>query len=583
LTPDSLIDNVDRQSPALSRRSRVEKLARCWGIPLFLIALAWGAHYSLSNRLGFYDDDLLLSSPTMNWTWRDLLAYCQWQIVHFPLPQGRPIGFILGSLLPYIGNHIAHVQGMYAMGCAILALNAILLYHLLKRAALPPPMPLLAGIAYILFPADTTRPFLTHQHILEPSITFMLIASNMYLGGGRWRRIFSYAVAVLCLFTYESAILPFLAIPLLESDQKRRWILRWIAHMAVVTVLTMAVFEIRRLCGEPRAIDASTSAAEIISRIVKGSFIGPAIAMYSFWFRFPEGWRDFFREPIFRTMVIAGAVAFAVAIKWVMSDRKPADGDRSTEISGTIKAIGFGIVALMASYLFSFTHYPPQDVEGGGTTVHLAAAIGAAALFAGLANLVVYPLRRCGKGWIGPIVVAIYLGFMLPVMIDEQTGYAIIWQQRQHYFSQVIKLCPDLGEHTTVICQGRMPVTLHYAPVNTWSDYQILQQAYRLPTQNNPPPRLLDFPDIATNQNWDRQVQWRADGKLYFNPPPFGVGVDDALEQGDTILLVANSRGQLQRIDGTIQVAGRPFLLRPYTHPGKVPFPRLPLYRFIMH
>jgi hypothetical protein len=565
-----------------TRDSLLKQWTRRWGASLFLLVLTWMAHFALSRRFGFYGDDMFFSSPTMSWTWGDLLAFCRTQLAYFPPPQGRPIGFLIGSILPFIGYRIADVQGMYLIGFAIIALNAILLYRLLKRS-IPAPMPLLAGIAFILFPGDTTRPFLTHEHILQPSLTFMLIASHMYLSGGRWRRVLSYAVAALCLLTYESTILPFLAIPLLECDRKGRRVLRWIAHMGVVMGVVMAVFALRWLSGETRAVDASVTATDVCVRILKGSYIGPTSALYSFWFRLTQGWHDVFIAASLRTKMIIGMVVFAVVIRFNAGDRddaKIADGDKQR--SGIIKALTFGIAALIVAYLFSFTHYPPDALKGGGTSVHLAAAIGAAALFAGVANGIIYSLRRWGKGWIGPIVVACYLGFLMPVMADEQKGYAIAWQERQRYVAQVIKLCPDLDKHTLIICQGHMPLHENYVPVSSYSDCVLLEQMYRLPPQNYPPPRLIDFPDFATGKNWDDQVQWRADGKLYWHPVPFGVGVDDPLEQGDTILLRANSRGELERIEGKIEVAGRPFLLRPRTHPHKVPFPTLPLYRFIL-
>ncbi len=42
-------------------------------------------------------------------------------------------------------------------------------------------MPVVAALLFLLFPADTTRPFLCHAHILQPSLTFALVAAHLFL------------------------------------------------------------------------------------------------------------------------------------------------------------------------------------------------------------------------------------------------------------------------------------------------------------------------------------------------------------------------------------------------------------------
>ncbi len=49
-------------------------------------------------------------------------------------------------------------------------------------------MPLVAALMFLLFPADTTRPFLCHAHILQPSLTFALVAAHLFLCRSRWLR-----------------------------------------------------------------------------------------------------------------------------------------------------------------------------------------------------------------------------------------------------------------------------------------------------------------------------------------------------------------------------------------------------------
>lgn len=544
-----------------------EQLAIC----AFLLALAWLAHFSQSRNIGFYSDDQTFAARQLSWSADDFNLWLRTKTISYPEPQGRPLGFTLGVVFAHLGDRLAGVNGMFVVGWGILSFNAILFYYLLRRC-FTQPIPLLGAISFLLFPADTTRPFLCHAHILQPSLTFMLVAAHLYLGGSFARRIFAYIIVTLCLITYESALLPFVAIPLLETARDRRWRRQFAIHIVTLFAIIAFIGLTRKLGHEYRTEEANGSKLTVLLDIFIGSLIGPATAVGIFAIRIWSVIQHLWTSPKDLAGFLAAALAFALTLR-LSSNRSPSV-DRPALASDIHRAIQFGIAALFISYLLSFTHFPPVCLSGQTTSVHFAAVIGCSTLFAAGAS---WLLKFRSRPLVATATIAIYLGILFTWSQMVQDGYTSLWQERQQFWTRLTDLCPDLTDGTLIICDNQPPQPNSLMPVSCWSDSVVLEEAFAFPDYFRQTPQVSCFPADATNQGWRTWLTRDPQGRVIWSQSPYGRQKGTELVEGNTILLHMDSDGKLTRVADTVDIAGQPFRLKAPVPRG---LPRYPTLRF---
>ena len=551
--------------PRVGSAARVRWAARVATVA-FLSAVAWAAHFAGWRQLGFFSDDHTFAVSAMTWTPAETVRQMQVLLFSYPEPQGRPLGFLLGIGLPFAGYEIAGVFGMYAVGWAVLSLNAGLLYGLLARR-LPRPMPLVGSLMFLLYPADTTRPFLCHAHILQPSITFALVSAHLLMRRSwRWRWM-AYPVAALCLVTYETALLPLLAVPLLAG---RRGVRSWAVHLGLLAGLIGLVAITRSIGGENRAVESTGGAGVVLAHLAIGSVRGPLAVADCCWKRPGKAALAAFTRPGLAAVILLASAACAVAVG-LASRRVPST-------AAIRRAAVFGLAAVGVSYLLSFTHYPPADEEGQSTSVHTAAAIGTATVAAAAVGGL---LRRSRPA--GVAAAAVYFGLLAGSAWDEQGAYADLWHRRQAFWRQVVDLCPDLARGTVVLCDGEPPHATAHLPVTLWSDAMVPQQLFVLPSDCAVlPPVVAAYPRTA-GHDWQSAVGRRADGRVVWRTVPCGCQPGRELVEGNTILLRCDSSGRVTRIAGSVDLDGRPFRAKPPPPPGgRAAYPHQPFYRVLL-
>ncbi len=555
------------------RRPWVEPAA----VVLFLSALAWFAHFAGWRQVGFFSDDHSFALYSLAWTPADAVRCAQLLAFSYPEPQGRPLGFLLGLELPYLGYHIAGIFGMFAIGWLILSGNAVLLYTLLARR-LPSPLPFVAALMFLLFPADTTRPFLCHAHILQPSLTFALVAAHLMLCRPGWRHALGYLVAALCLITYETAMLPLFAVPLLDwplaasrngvrSTSIRRFAVRFAAHVILLMTWVGIVALTRAHAGEYRAVGATGGKGTVLAQVALGSIIGPSSATQAC---LRQPWRQVVHvvhRPSHAAVIVGVSALFATTLR----------ARRLPDRAAARRAVVFGAAAVAVSYLFCFTHYPPTCEEGQSTSVHMAAVIGFATLTAGGYGWLLLRFRRLATA-----LAALYFGLLFGQAVDEQAGFATIWHERQSFWTQVLLLCPDLTDRTVILCDGTLPQPTWLMPGNLWSDAMVPGQVYRFPDAWRLPPMLAAYPR-KPGEDWRSVVRRGATGRLVWRTPPCNCPAGQALDGSTTILLRLDGAGRVTRVVGPVAVAGMTFRFRPPPLPGtRPPFPKLPFYGLLV-
>ncbi len=558
-----------RTPPLLRNRPRLADVSAA----AFLVALTTAAHFALARRFGLYEDDYAVAGPTLAW---DAHRMADWVRFAFGLAgQGRPVGFLLGAFLPWAGLHLGHgLLGAYAVAAAVLSLNVVLFYALLRRAGFPRPVPLLAAMALALFPADTTQPFLCHGLILEPAMTGLLVAFHLYLGGRRWRP-WSYLAVTVALLCYETAFPPFLAAPLLVPGVwNRRLPGRFVRHAVVVAGILIFAFLVRRWAGEVRAADTIGTVGGLPRKVALGCLIGPAVAVRQCGVRAVDA-------------VAATAVWPAILLAWgPLAAVVAVAGRRSIATAGPTLArlAGCGVALAVLAYNLSFTHYPPDATFGRLTSVHVAAGPGVALLVAAAAYGLLVLGRRAHLFYPSAALVGGYLALLVGFATSVQVGFAREWQEQRTYWTRILHLCPDVTTDTVVLLRGNYPPESDFVLTKSWADYRVWDELYRLPRVG--PPTLVDFDDWPACLDWDHgRFRWAR-----LTPPASGVVAGHALPPGNVILIEAR-RGadliyRLDRVDGTVPIHGHPLVLKPIPPgvPGEAvpPYPRRPLYGLLV-
>ena len=540
----------------------------------FLVVLTTVSHFGLARHFGFYEDDYAAAGATLDWTPG---AVVQWVRFAFGRDgQGRPVGFLLGGFLPWIGYGLAggRVIGMYAVAAAILSANAVLLFTLLRRAGFPSPVPLLAAMAMVLFPADTTHPFLCHATILQPSLTLLLVALHLYLGGRR-PRPWSYVAIAAAVLCYETTVLPFLVAPLLVPGVwNRRLPGRLLRHVGIVVGILTVAFLVRRLGGEVRVADQIGTIQGLAHRVLFGCLIGPGVALRQCGARAVE---TFVHGDALTAALVAFVPLFAVVAS--VGRRMPMGNAGST----VGRLAGVGAVMTVLAYGLSFTHYPPDATFGRLTSVHMAAAPGVGLLLAAAAYGLLAIGRRVHLFYPAAAFVGLYLSLLVGFAWRVQDGFAREWQEQRTYWTEIVTLCPDAGPGTVVLLRGAYPPESDFILTKSWADYLVWRELFRFPP-GRPPPILVDF------DAWPTCLDWHAeDGTLRWARLPdrhYGPVDGQPLPANNVILIEARQdagRYHLVRVGGTADVAGHPLAARPVpASEGRPAVPRGTMYGLLV-
>jgi hypothetical protein len=434
-------------------------------------AIAWSAHFLYFRRFGLYEDDVFVLAPLMTWTWRRALSAAL-QIVQ-TLPQGRPIGFLVATVVPFACFQLGAVRGLallYLAASAIVVANA-LLAHRLFSAVYGPSFALLGALAFTLYPADTTQPFLTHALVLQPSLTFVLLALLAYTRG---RSVLAYILAACCLLTYESGVLAFFAAPLLKPAWERATVGRWVRHVALMLAIVIGVLALRVAVGEHRTValeqEQGVTWADVPSRVVRAVWTGPQVSLSAFLTR-PDWAAMEYRDPPFAAGVAAAFAAILAAL---------AGSGFSARVAPPpvlLRAALTGMVMVAGGYALEFSgwHFPPLHEAGRMSAVHLGATLGAATLVAALLSLGWALVRRRGAQLAVAVLASAYLASLFGYRLAVQRGFAAAAGQQREYWSRIMSLVPDLSSDTVVILLGSEPPRNRFILPSSWSDTWVIR------------------------------------------------------------------------------------------------------------
>ncbi len=515
------------------------------------------------------------SAHPLGWRLSDLGNYLRWLGTW---PNGRPLGFFQTGTLAFLGGKLGGLSRVYIIGFLIQTVNVFLIYSLLRRIS-SETVALIGALTFALYPADTTHTFLEISLGLRPSLTFLLIASHLYLSG---YKILSYLVSLGSLLTYESAYVVFLAVPLLSLKWDKKLLREMIRHFIIWLGILIIVVAIRIDLGEERVLAAGSSVANIeviLWQSIQSLAIGPAVSLWMFAYGPGRTFLHWNRELtyVFLASLPLFFLLFHRINRSTQSETLIPDPDiaetptrnthtayRSILDSPPTRLMIASLVMLSLAYAHSFTHFPPTTLYGRMTSVHMAAAFGGSIFFASLCYLCLSFARAHHMKFLAIAFLVSYLSLLVAYRFSIQLDFKQAWENQQWFWTSVIEKTPDLTDGTVIfVLDHDLPAT-RYIQTNSWADPIILSQIYQFPANYETLPRLFVVPF-----DWKDTIIREADQfKLEFLVPiwtPHWEILPDS-----KVILLEMENGELVRRYGSITINGNPLQLQS-VHPNVYP------------
>lgn len=493
------------------------------------------AHFWYFRHFGFYEDDYWATTPFLDCSLGNIPhivgnAFASW-------PQGRPLNHSLPMVQAILGMRLGGVPGIYLIGCLGLILNSWLVF-LVSRNFLPTAGALICALFYILYPADTTRPYLVHTAHVQGSMTFFLLGAWLWCRG-RAYRFASYPVAALSLAAYETAFIPFLTLPLLLATGFRDVMRRMLAHLAGCVVVVAVFASIRLGKGESRIAGALSDPAESLHRIVTSLYLGPVTSAKSTFLGAVQGW-----SLVDLTAAISALVATTLLV-WIVTRQASVSKTAMTE---PVKATGAhpGWIIFVAAFVWSsvyaltLTNYPPTQTIGRLTSTHTAAAWGMALIVgAAFTCIARTPHSRVLRWSLSALGLVAFVG-MLSYDQWIQREYVRSWGLQRGFWRQVLQLTPEADGGYSILITGHPFPTSPVMYTNSWADTLVFK-ALLADRPNQEPIYLAHLGTVGG------AIKFRKEDDVILWNPEFWSG-NEVRMNPDKLIILSFEGSQLNRI-----------------------------------
>jgi hypothetical protein len=557
------------------------------------MVLVFVAKYWLSGDFGLYEDDYTRTPRAMAMDFPELLERVVESFRYF-VDHGKPLHASLLYTLSFIGNRIAGLQGIYLIGYLIVATNAILFFELIRRLY-GLHFAFLTSLAFTLYFADTTQALITHALGLQTSLTFTLLALHSFRAG---KRGFVYLFALLVLINYEVPFSLFFTFPLIEKRWDRRWFGRFWAHAVLLGTLLALYISIRYAMGESRV--TGLSYPEILTTPLTHMFQGPIVSLGTYFYRPMQAITGMGTEGLIATILMAPVLYFAIEryapaqplefnevksrFKHLFKASEPEVENRSQspangDFHNLMRASVFGIANITLAYLFTFT-VRAYAISGRETRVHLAAAIGAAILFAVFGILLLRLTKRSGLQWLGSGFLAGLFSLLIGFGFVVQHDYAQSWALQRTFWTQVVALTPDIEKDTAILIEPAGLEKTQYIDANTWNMPRVLNQIYTFPEQWEwyEEPRVYWLWPTWREMIWvDGTTTFRIDEATTLPPSAYFKNT-----QVENVIILEMQKGQLVRVGPELMIEGKTFILKLAGEASSPAFPRGVLYPLLV-
>jgi hypothetical protein len=547
------------------------------GIPktaifLFFAAIVWVANFWYSAGFGLYEDDWVRIPTVVGLNWHQIFT----KVIFETSGQGRPFHDGLIFLFAFLGIKLGSLQYAYAIGFAIVTINAYLFYTLLDKIYANRVLSLTGALTFCLFPADTTRDYLTHSLGVQPSLTFLLTAFHCYVAG---RKKLSYPIVFLCLIAYEPFFTVFFAAPLFEKKWNSKLVKEICRHGILLVAVIICAGILRKLASENQVSNFSPqSIGLLIFNPIVGSMTSLAMLVYR-----PletllklDGMLLLFCTGSLLSFIYLLSYLNFDTLDRVFSLRTLGKATRLSKIPSFFepysKPIVTGVIALILAYPLTLTTVG-FAISGRTTRVHAAAIIGVSLLSACICAAILRAAIKHDRKRLAILGIAGFFALLVGFGIRVQQDYQLMWQHQRGFWSDVVRLCPDLSDGTVIFVEpSGLRDTRQQMPFRAargvsdpkqiksldWELPRVLDRIYQFPANWQLTPKAYRL-----ESNWQEKILsnrglFQVKAAIPWLMPD---EIDREVESTNVILL-ETKHGQLTRRKEPLIIADRQFKLK---------------------
>jgi hypothetical protein len=533
---------------------------------LIIALITWIAHFWYFNHLGLYEDDYAFIGNILTMDFSRFVDFVK--NMNLAFFQGRVVGFNILFFSAYFAGKLGGLPLIYISAYLLALTNNILFYLFLQRLWNQPIFVLTGTLAFTLFPADNTRAFLTHIHIL-PAITFLLLAFLSYLND---KKIWSYLLITASFLSYETCFLLFITAPFLTKKPQSEIFKELIKHLFILGTIFLAVLILRKLTGDSRVGDLDIATA--ISTPIRQIITGPFVCLGTFFYR---PWQTL--HNLGGELLIFVPLSLLMLL-WLFLQNYRFSGLDSGENWPIIKQLSLlGISLLFLAYPFTFT-VPATLISGRDSRVHAAAVVGASILGGILGYLIVYLANSYRQKNLAALLLATYFSLLIGFGIIVQQQNKLSWKYQQAFWADVIQLAPDLNDGQVILVDApSLPWGSQLYPF-AWSMPSVVGQLYQFPWQWKNVPKLYKLnPDWQLKIAANGEIALNNDNGLLFFYYPW-----EPARQVKTseIILLQEKDGKLVRTTTPIVAGAKKFSFKPLTNSTLDSFEKAYLYDYLI-
>ncbi|MCJ7707659.1 MAG: hypothetical protein MUO38_08595, partial [Anaerolineales bacterium] len=432
-----------------------------------------------------------------------------------------------------------------------------------------------------LYGADATQAWITGTFGLQQSLTYLLIALHLYLSD---RRVLSYVLVLGSLLSYETAFPVFLAAPLLARRRGRPLLRQITGHAVILAAMFTAVFLLRLATGEQRV--AGLGFPAIVTVPLLHMLQGTVVSLGTYLYRPLQVFQAFDPET---AAVLAVAFVGLAAGFWLV---RPVASIPASELVAALRArslqslsdstrrllrlIGAGLLMVVLAYPLTFT-IRAYAISGRDTRVHFAAVIGAALLWACLASLLYGLACTAGRRRLISGILAAYFAVLVGFGFVVQRSYVRAWELQRAFWTEVVRLCPDLEAGTVVLVDPSGLEDPRFIYANHWNLPRVLEQNFVFPAGWESPPRVYRLAPGWEANLVTEDGQFRLDGSTVVAPPSLYDTVDSR-----QVMFLETGEGELLRVGGELVVNGTAHPIRALSQGASTHFEAGFLYRYLL-
>ncbi len=539
---------------------------------LLLAVVAFIADYLYFKSFGFYENDYYHITYHLKDTAGDVISFVLIRLTNWF--KGRPLAF-LPSVFTFLGMRLGGIQTLYIFGYLILLINSFLVYKILRRIYPASEIFAVSGaLMFCLFPADSTKIFLTYSYTHQTALTFLLTSGILYLKG--WKKL-SYFIILGALFSYEPAYMVFFGIPLLKLKWDHGIRKELMKHSAILISVLVLILVIRLLIQEERVITAIRNPTGFFTDLVYGAFLGPVFVLRSFFYSPVAAFRDFNADFILPASVILILILAAIwglklnqGRKAVITNQdenphREAASVHDESFSFTGKLILTSLVLIGLSYTIPLMQYPVTSTYGRMSAVHAASSFGGAIFFGAICSFAYYFFKRNNLSLIAATGIAIYLSSLVCYNLLIQKDFSLSWNNQKTFWTDVKRLCPDITDSTLIFVSQDMGKKLpqtKYILTNSWTDPIVFRQIYQFPEYWKKPPRVF-----LLNEGWEKKIILKENMLEWRVPQVTWDAHNEFIPDSNIIVLRLDSDNKLIRSDIKLVINGKMLNFRPLNSP----------------